>query len=66
MTHAKFVKLLSSLAADAASAARDAADMLEINEGDTVDPKTAMALCNRLRERILWIERTAFDVKDPR
>ena len=57
MSHVQFSKMLAGLAVDAASAARNEIEMVEIDEDGAPSSADVLRVTNRLRERILWIER---------
>ena len=59
MKHTRFSKLMSSLAVEIAASVRDSCDMIEMEPEGEIDSKDVLAVTNRLRERILFIERNA-------
>jgi hypothetical protein len=58
MSHAKFARHLANLTAEAARAASEAADMIEIDEGGAPEIANVLAVTGKLRDRLLWIERS--------
>lgn len=64
MTRSQYIRYLASLTADAASAVRDQGEMHEIDAPEEpVDIADVLNFTNRIRERLLWIERAAHDIK---
>ena len=64
MNRARYFKLLVGLSADITDQMRQQVDMLEIDEPDAeVPPKEVTGFADRVRERLLWIERAAHDNK---
>ena len=63
MSHAKFARHLANLTAEASRAASQAADMIEIDEGGSPEIDSVLAITGKLRERLLWIERSHAGVK---
>ena len=64
MNRARYLKLLAVLSADITDQMRQQSDMLEIDEsGESVPTKEVTGFAERIRERLLWIERASHDIK---
>lgn len=64
MKRVRYSKLMTSLACHVSRTAMEAADMADLDEdnGD-VEVKTVTKVCDEIRERLLWIERSAHGIK---
>lgn len=64
MNRVRYTKLMAGLASTVSRAALDAADMADIDdENSEVEVGNVTKVCDEIRERLLWIERAAHNIK---
>lgn len=67
MTRTQYLRYLAGLSGMIGNAISNEGQMVEIDDvGQSVDHKQVLNFTNDVRQRLLWIERAAFDVKEPK